>query len=443
MIWYNRYYTTERILKDFGTKLEKTGMLVEDNKRSDFFYPLQNVLYLEEGSFTKILENGFLDKIEIKFKMDSDSFYDFLKKHSSTDTENLTDGEILKLYRDYNEIFSELNYFIFVVVKFGLEILIRKIREFITDQKIFDTLSKPKNLPYLSEYELDILRGEESNAEDLSKKWFWIPYDYYGADEWAIDFFIKKVKEPKDKERLHYLSNYSSLGETEKNSLMKRLGLNGKQRAMIDALQRINFLQDIRKKITNQSYPFYQKKIIAEFSRRSGIKKEIIWVMTPKEIELSLGNKLRVNEERLKFCAIEIFGNEFAVHEKRPEYLINKDEEDIEVSEFTGVSASAGVAKGKVRICKTSQEVRFMVKGEILVAPATTPDFILGFGKAIAIVTDEGGMTSHAAIVSREMNLPCVVGTNRATRVLKNGDLIEVDATKGKIKIIKRSFDPT
>ncbi len=75
-----------------------------------------------------------------------------------------------------------------------------------------------------------------------------------------------------------------------------------------------------------------------------------------------------------------------------------------------------------------------MKEGEVLVAGMTTPDYVPAMRKACAIVTDEGGITCHSAIVSRELDLPCVVGTKVATRVLKDGDFVEVDATNGIVK---------
>lgn len=77
-----------------------------------------------------------------------------------------------------------------------------------------------------------------------------------------------------------------------------------------------------------------------------------------------------------------------------------------------------------------------MKLGDILVSIATDPDIVPAMKKAAAIVTEQGGVTSHAAIVSRELNIPCVIGTKIATRVLKDGDRVEVDANKGIVKKI-------
>jgi len=78
-----------------------------------------------------------------------------------------------------------------------------------------------------------------------------------------------------------------------------------------------------------------------------------------------------------------------------------------------------------------------MKNGEILVAKITSPDMIINFKKAIAFITDQGGVLSHAAIISREMKKPCIVGTGNATKLLKNGNLIEINANKGLIKILQ------
>ena len=81
-----------------------------------------------------------------------------------------------------------------------------------------------------------------------------------------------------------------------------------------------------------------------------------------------------------------------------------------------GLGASPGIGTGPVRLISSPKEIRKMQKGEILVTDMTTPDFVPAMKKAVAIVTNTGGMTSHAAIVSRELGVPCIVGTGNATK---------------------------
>ena len=76
-----------------------------------------------------------------------------------------------------------------------------------------------------------------------------------------------------------------------------------------------------------------------------------------------------------------------------------------------------------------------MKEGEILVSETTSPDLIPACNKAKGIITNQGGMVSHAAIISREMNIPCIVGTKNATQVIKTGDFVELDAERGIVTI--------
>ncbi|MFA6399561.1 MAG: PEP-utilizing enzyme [archaeon] len=108
-------------------------------------------------------------------------------------------------------------------------------------------------------------------------------------------------------------------------------------------------------------------------------------------------------------------------------------------SVLKGQSAYPGKVTGRVRKILTSQAVKFFRQGEILVAPMTTVDFTSAIKSCAAFITDEGGITSHAAIVARELKKPCIIGTKIATRVLQDGDLVEVDANKGIVKVIKKA----
>ena len=100
---------------------------------------------------------------------------------------------------------------------------------------------------------------------------------------------------------------------------------------------------------------------------------------------------------------------------------------------LTGSPASPGMACGPVKIIQDASQIDKILKGDVLVAEMTTPDFVPAMKRAAAIVTDHGGRTSHAAIVSRELGIPCVVGCTQATTLLQEGQTITVDGSTGKI----------
>lgn len=117
---------------------------------------------------------------------------------------------------------------------------------------------------------------------------------------------------------------------------------------------------------------------------------------------------------------------------RRAGYLV--DSEKITGGIVTGQVAYPGQAVGIVRHIHTVEQMRSFKRGEILVSPMTIPAFLPAMRMAKAIVTDEGGITCHAAIVARELKIPCVIGTKVATKVFKAGDRVEVDATRGIVR---------
>ncbi len=100
---------------------------------------------------------------------------------------------------------------------------------------------------------------------------------------------------------------------------------------------------------------------------------------------------------------------------------------------LSGLGAAPGVVSGPVRILRSPKEGRLLQPGEVLVATMTTPDWVPAMRRAVALVTDAGGVTCHAAIVSRELRVPCVVGTRSATTRLRDGEIVTVDGAAGAI----------
>jgi phosphoenolpyruvate synthase/pyruvate phosphate dikinase len=105
--------------------------------------------------------------------------------------------------------------------------------------------------------------------------------------------------------------------------------------------------------------------------------------------------------------------------------------------EINGQIGNKGKYTGPIKIIMNISDFPKMQTGDVLVSTMTTPDFVVLMHKAGAIITDIGGMLCHAAIVSREINKPCIIGTKFATQLLKDGDMVEVDADKGIVRIIK------
>jgi len=122
---------------------------------------------------------------------------------------------------------------------------------------------------------------------------------------------------------------------------------------------------------------------------------------------------------------------------KNSSYFFEQERVESNINEFKGQIGYKGKVSGPVKILLRREQNSEVKEGDILVSPMTTPDFLPAMQKAAAFITDEGGITCHAAIVSRELKKPCILGTKIATQVLKDGDIVEVDADSGIVRIIK------
>ena len=116
---------------------------------------------------------------------------------------------------------------------------------------------------------------------------------------------------------------------------------------------------------------------------------------------------------------------------------------DQATDEFSGLAASPGRAEGRARVVRTVDELSELVDGEILVCPLTAPSWSIVFARIAAAVSDGGGIMSHAAIVSREYELPAVVATGVGTQLVRTGDRIRVDGNTGVVTILERAGSGT
>src|SRR3989304_4044811 len=157
-----------------------------------------------------------------------------------------------------------------------------------------------------------------------------------------------------------------------------------------------------------------------------------------KLAELAL--QLEAHYKKPQDIEFAIEGEEIYIVQTRPvttmEKRIDVESSDKEIKGevvVTGLGASPGIASGKVKIILDLKDLSKIKPGDVLVTKMTNPDMVVSMQKSAAIVTDDGGLTAHAAIVSREMGIPAVVGTHTATPKLKEGEIITVDGTSGKI----------
>ncbi len=152
-----------------------------------------------------------------------------------------------------------------------------------------------------------------------------------------------------------------------------------------------------------------------------------------------IGKKLEEHYEKPQDIEFAIENNEISIVQTRPITTMENRISEGGQKEIkgdvvlNGLAASPGVASGKIKIVDNLEDLSKISKGDVLVTKMTNPDMVVTMQKSSAIVTDEGGLTAHAAIVSREMGIPCIVGTGNATTKLKENEVITVDGNTGNI----------
>ncbi|MFA4937264.1 MAG: PEP-utilizing enzyme [Patescibacteria group bacterium] len=196
--------------------------------------------------------------------------------------------------------------------------------------------------------------------------------------------------------------------------------------------------RDYRKKTSVCLPNHYLYQILKRLAVVNKLPLELVSFVIPKEItgwklSVTLVNELKKRQKgSIYLCSAKkkcqwIYGQQANSLLK----ILNKS---MKTDVIKGSVAQQGLVTGRVKIIDTAKDFSKMKRGDILVAQMTRPEYMSIINLASAIVTDEGGLTCHAAIISREMKIPCIIGTQVATLSLKDGDKVEVNAYKGIVR---------
>ncbi len=181
----------------------------------------------------------------------------------------------------------------------------------------------------------------------------------------------------------------------------------------------------------------FMRELLGPILERNKIPKEYVKILTVEEIDaLAKGNIPDKKELDKRFKGFFYINGIINPTQDLKQFLREHKlflPEEKQESTLKGMTACKGVARGKVGVIFNSEQVKDF-DADILITPMTAPDFLPAIEKAKAIVTDEGGLTSHIAIVARELQKPCIMSTRIATKVFKDGDMVEVDADNGIVR---------
>lgn len=325
----------------------------------------------------------------------------------------------------------------------GEQVLLNDIRPHVPEQQlaeVMEALTAPREPSFFQREEFDL--AETYDVSLHAKEYGWINNSYIQVGEAPVSFFLERRRTLSPRVRENFSSNVADHVSREK-AYADRYDLPDRVLQIARAVRDGIIWQDERKEGT-WHYLSAKDHLLNEVARRYGKHKDALLDAAGFEIlacmqgaaswESIEGRKdldgfifqSYTDIQRLEPADVETYWDMYAEHK------IDTPQDTIQ-----GTVASKGksaVVRGHVRIVLDPRKAASFEDGDILVAPMTSPDYVLLMRRSSAIVTDTGGLTSHAAIVSRELGVPCLVGTKIATQVLKDGDLVEVDAEKGIVR---------
>jgi len=312
--------------------------------------------------------------------------------------------------------------------------------------KYFVQLTVPSKPSFIAKEENELLKisllsssERKENLKEHLKKYFWIQNSYAGPKKLTINSL---------EQRLRF---FRETKKKQKNKIIRvapkvKIKLSKEVKKMVETIDFTTIWQDERKRNALKTIGYWGK-IIDEIGRRLSMPSHFIYYLGVSDVEKinflkDIGSLRKNLERRIKGVffllkedrEIKITG---ALYQKLIKIRKKITESATEKQkEIHGTIANNGTAIGRVIICKDINSLDKVRAGDILVTSMTRPEFMPALKKATAIVTDEGGITSHAAIVARELGIPAIIGTKIATKVLKDGMVVEVRANHGVIKII-------
>jgi len=371
----------------------------------------------------------------------------------------------------------------------GIDDLIKDVKEIVENSRIFQSISLAgvvfdkevclgliKKLDInISEERLDVVwyKGTTSAGDSFDKKRFKIVLNYLSEgmswDDIAerCQYFlanhntVESVSEVRKQliEEYGKYENSSELGkaiELERASEEKRAcdfekwtgKLSEEEKKLVRYMQEIIELRDRKKDSASKALSVHFR-VAQKMFREAKLSEEFIYFYLYEEVLKGQNHLLDIKDEfaerkRKGFAVLMNFDGSIDVEVGTTEE-IRETLEDLYLKKYKkdgdtirGQVGASGKVSGVVKIVRDPNKADHFNNGDILVTGMTRPEFLPLMKKAAAFVTDEGGITCHAAIVARELGKPCVIGTKVATRVLKDGDLVEVDADKGVVRILPR-----
>ncbi|MFC1648449.1 PEP-utilizing enzyme [Nanoarchaeota archaeon] len=375
-----------------------------------------------------------------------------IKKHYEAGKKLLSDvkkkswkGNLLKCYKDYMKLYKKVNYIYSISSWLAIEAwqkdLTENLRDIVKRNKLEDQHEQITLSVYQPWKKTAVIEIQDKLEKGVPVKQLVKDYQFLRSYNviWyrpIHDSWVKSVGQSPLKDSKKILSY---------DKLVKLLKPTKDEKKYLELAPYMVFFKDWRDDV-RRLFAYHCAPLFDRIAKHFSIHREDLGYLTLDEIQACLENdkfsydlvaerkKRPVILTRTDDMRVKVIPGVPAKYEKIMQEVLDREKK----SKIKGLPAHHGKVKGIVKLVNNYHDIKKVEDGDILVANTTNANYLSGMKRAAAFVTNEGGVISHAAIVAREMDKPCIVGTKNATEILRDGDLIEVDATKGEVRIISK-----
>lgn len=384
------------------------------------------------------------------YKSQTDSFTTDYSRHSNAE---LTD--VYNAFCELDQKISLTTWFLFmtfeeIFTKILRERLVEKVENEPEIKNIISTLSLPAMITPSDQYQIDacvaaLSADKETASADLAKKYVsWGMYDVNYPESKPVGH-KEKIDQINTSDAQKLIDDIETRYARQSSDVQEIKAIYKDDEDLSSLIELFCTYASYKewKNYFREENSYKLKSLLSEIAQRIGLTLVQIAFMTEIEIKDILNGKQAVAvselDRRMNNSAfVSVDGKLNIITDLEELQQIDERLLAKQVSEIKGTGAYPGVVRGTVRIILSNNDFHLLKEGDVLVTSTTRPDYLPIMEKASAFVTNEGGLLSHAAIIAREMKKTCVIGTKIATKVLKDGDMVEVDAERGIVKIIEK-----
>jgi len=457
LLWAPMHAYPEELEKEFGTGVFDLCFLYEEGKLHMYFhadqYERAGQHLMEQIITSPVILKNILDRIETC----ADEVFALSRNIRASNFSGLSDADLIQTYKNFYASYDPMWVYGQAVnlLEHGNSYVLTYLRDLLREQgvssadleSVVECLTKPEqwSMSQKEEYDLLCLARDGWNEDTLLKHtgtYAFLGYGWSGPG-WDVAYFRGRLEalQSEDLVSIEDEKTFCERIHAEKKQCVETFGLDDRTQEFAKLVEGIIFLKGYR---IDASYCGYwgMETLFREIARRQMLSLRQVQYIMPYEIDTCLQEDGidvdKLNARHLHGGFIykdgvlhDVTGSGVTEHIR----VLQEDRTvDLHVQELHGECGSPGVAVGRVCIIRRPEEMDKMKEGDILVSHATDPRFVPAMKKASAVIAEVGGIVCHAAIVARELGIPCVIGTKIATKVLKDGDMVEVDAGKGIVK---------